>query len=57
MPKEEMFSDGQDEPITSMPTKKKIVLQDDPIMDAPSCWSKTFSNDQSRIKSILDRNI
>jgi len=37
MPKKEMFSDGQDEPITSMPTKKKIVFQDDPIMDAPSC--------------------
>jgi len=41
MPKEEMFCDGQDEPVTSMPEKKKLavaaVVEEDPIMDAPSC--------------------
>mmetsp|Transcript_6165 Transcript_6165/g.11677 ORF Transcript_6165/g.11677 Transcript_6165/m.11677 type:complete len:512 (+) Transcript_6165:348-1883(+) len=48
MPKEEMISDGQDEPITSMPEKKTRVStapstttssssHDDPVMDAPSC--------------------
>lgn len=33
MPKHEMVSDGQDEPVTSMPVKEK----EDPVMDAPSC--------------------
>ena len=43
MPKHEMISDGQDEPITSMPTKadseekKKEEKMSDPVMDAPSC--------------------
>lgn len=34
MEKSEMFNDGQDEPITSMPISKS---EDDPVMDAPSC--------------------
>ena len=34
MPKHEMISDGQDEPVTSMPVKKSSP---DPVMDAPSC--------------------
>lgn len=37
MPKEEMFSDGQDEPVTSMPERKQQDSGDDPVMDAPSC--------------------
>jgi len=41
MPKEEMLSDGQDEPVTSMPVKKKTDDEKkevfDSIMDAPSC--------------------
>merc|ERR1712038_1696057 len=39
MPKEEMVSDGQDEPVTSMPLKKQISMRkdSDSIMDAPSC--------------------
>eukprot|EP00934_Nitzschia_sp_Nitz4_P001739 Nitzschia sp. Nitz4//scaffold369_size34440//3595//5478//NITZ4_007838-RA/size34440-processed-gene-0.21-mRNA-1//-1//CDS//3329549353//1739//frame0 len=45
MPKEEMLSDGQDEPVTSMPVKKRDSLVEkgdeyaasDPIMNAPSC--------------------
>lgn len=36
MPKEEMFSDGQDEPVTSMPRKEQDD-GDDSVMDAPSC--------------------
>lgn len=35
MPKEEMFSDGQDEPVTSMPIKKRDVSRND--LHAPSC--------------------
>lgn len=34
MPKEEMFSDGQDEPVTSMPEKPK---DEDSVLDVPSC--------------------
>jgi len=39
MPKEEMVSDGQDEPVTSMPVKKQTNVRkdSDSIMDAPSC--------------------
>jgi hypothetical protein len=37
MPKSEMVSDGQDEPVTSMPVKKLVPKGEDPIMDAPSC--------------------
>jgi broad specificity phosphatase PhoE len=50
MAKEEMQSDGQDEPVTSMPTKKRSSIQgttaeevlsshysSDPVMNAPSC--------------------
>lgn len=37
MPKEEMFSDGQDEPVTSMPEKVKSPNDDDSVLDAPSC--------------------
>jgi len=36
MPKEEMFCDGQDEPVTSMPEKMKVT-DEDSVMDAPSC--------------------
>lgn len=40
MPKTEMCSDGQDEPVTSMPVKNSEAhendLKDDPIMNAPS---------------------
>ena len=36
MPKEEMFCDGQDEPVTSMPEKMKGT-DEDSVMDAPSC--------------------
>ncbi len=50
MPKHEMISDGQDEPVTSMPTKS-LINEDkkeedgstltnsgsDPLLDAPSC--------------------
>jgi len=40
MPKTEMVSDGQDEPVTSMPVKdlkgKESYSKDDPIMNAPS---------------------
>jgi len=36
MPKEEMFCDGQDEPVTSMPMKTQDA-DDDSVMDAPSC--------------------
>ena len=40
MPKTEMCSDGQDEPVTSMPVKNSDAhendLKDDPIMNAPS---------------------
>ena len=40
--KEEMESDGQDEPITSMPKKvpndaDHVYSPTDPIMNAPSC--------------------
>ena len=46
MKKEEMLNDGQDEPVTSMPEKRReSVVEDvnthyspcDPIMNAPSC--------------------
>lgn len=42
MPKEEMFSDGQDEPVTSMPEKRtcasgKAKQDDDSVLDVPSC--------------------
>eukprot|EP00980_Cylindrotheca_fusiformis_P027619 scaffold21549_cov95-Cylindrotheca_fusiformis.AAC.2 len=47
MMKEEMLNDGQDEPVTSMPThrenRESIMVEDlvisptDPIMNAPSC--------------------
>jgi broad specificity phosphatase PhoE len=46
MRKEEMLNDGQDEPVTSMPTKQKgtghhpvaqSYAPNDPIMNAPSC--------------------
>ena len=48
MAKEEMFNDGQDEPVTSMPTTLKRTsiketevvnthYQLDPVMNAPSC--------------------
>jgi broad specificity phosphatase PhoE len=53
MAKEEMFNDGQDEPVTSMPMKKHISrpsiagttaeavevthYSSDPVMNAPSC--------------------
>lgn len=35
MPKEEMFNDGQDEPVTSMPMKKREASRND--LHAPSC--------------------
>jgi broad specificity phosphatase PhoE len=45
MPKHEMFSDGQDEPVTSMPVNEEkkegvdsmLSQIPDPVMDAPSC--------------------
>lgn len=42
MSKKEMCADGQDEPITSMPVKKRVSgdlgdRKDDPVMNAPSC--------------------
>ncbi len=52
MPKHEMISDGQDEPVTSMPVKVSKVTKEsedekeekvgeaalsDPVLDAPSC--------------------
>lgn len=40
MPKHEMVSDGQDEPVTSMPVKKSHKEGDtknDPVLNAPSC--------------------
>ncbi len=36
MPKEEMFSDGQDEPVTSMP-ERNVPEGDDSVLDVPSC--------------------
>jgi broad specificity phosphatase PhoE/predicted kinase len=35
MPKEEMFCDGQDEPVTSMPMKRRDISSTD--LNAPSC--------------------
>ena len=37
-----MLKDGQDEPVTSMPTLRSSVedlneVDDDPVMNAPSC--------------------
>lgn len=39
MPAHEMISDGQDEPVTSMPTKEKKRNDSvsDPLLDVPSC--------------------
>ena len=42
MDKREMLKDGQDEPVTSMPTLRMSVeglneVDDDPVMNAPSC--------------------
>ena len=49
MAKEEMLNDGQDEPVTSMPTKRGSIsgttaeevvsthYEADPVMNAPSC--------------------
>lgn len=40
MPKEEMFCDGQDEPVTSMPEKKlkrETTGEEDSVLDVPSC--------------------
>jgi len=49
MAKEEMLNDGQDEPVTSMPTKRASIsgttaeevvnthYSSDPVMNAPSC--------------------
>lgn len=36
MPKEEMFCDGQDEPVTSMP-ERRVGDGDDSVLDVPSC--------------------
>mmetsp|Transcript_40456 Transcript_40456/g.47340 ORF Transcript_40456/g.47340 Transcript_40456/m.47340 type:complete len:511 (+) Transcript_40456:71-1603(+) len=37
MDKTEMFGDGQDEPVTSMPVSNPEYAKDDPVMNAPSC--------------------